>query len=215
MAQSSQVQDVGSGAVTYGHRFLTTSGRAGRAIKVKTFDDYRSRLLQNFVVLGRGERHGAPGGLRIEVADTGIGIAKDKIDSVFERFTQVETRAARGRGGTGLGLSLSRRLAELMGGSLTLESRLGIGTTVQLTLPLEAVAEPPSEATIIASAWFTADASRKRASSIGWDTSQYAGSHVAIGSRRVALSPSLSSTPGCTEMPGRKRSTMAGWPSRF
>ena len=102
------------------------------------------------VNVGRGERHGAPGGLRIEVADTGIGIAKDKIDSVFERFTQVETRAARGRGGTGLGLSISRRLAELMGGSLTLESRLGIGTTVQLTLPLEAVAEPPSEATIIA-----------------------------------------------------------------
>src|SRR5262249_48161161 len=56
-AQSGQVQDVTSGAVTYGHRFLTTSGRAGRAIKVRTFDDYRARLLENFVVLERGERH--------------------------------------------------------------------------------------------------------------------------------------------------------------
>jgi len=56
-AQTSQVQDVTSGAVTYGHRFLTTSGRAGRAIKVRSFDDYRARLLENFVILERGERH--------------------------------------------------------------------------------------------------------------------------------------------------------------
>jgi glycyl-tRNA synthetase beta chain len=50
------VQDVRSGAVTYGHRFLTTSGRAGRAVKVKTFDDYRARLLEHFVILDREER---------------------------------------------------------------------------------------------------------------------------------------------------------------
>ena len=56
-AQTSQVQDVMSGAVTYGHRFLTTSGRAGRAIKVRSFDEYRARLLENFVILERGERH--------------------------------------------------------------------------------------------------------------------------------------------------------------
>jgi glycyl-tRNA synthetase beta chain len=56
-AQTSQVQDITSGAVTYGHRFLTTSGRAGRAIKVRTFDEYRARLLENFVILERGERH--------------------------------------------------------------------------------------------------------------------------------------------------------------
>src|SRR5204862_604534 len=56
-AQSGQVQDVMSGAVTYGHRFLTTSGRAGRAIKVRSFDEYRARLLENFVMLERGERH--------------------------------------------------------------------------------------------------------------------------------------------------------------
>ncbi|HEX3645457.1 MAG TPA: glycine--tRNA ligase subunit beta [Vicinamibacterales bacterium] len=56
-AQTSQVQDVPSGAVTYGHRFLTTSGRAGRAIKVRSFDEYRARLLENFVILERAERH--------------------------------------------------------------------------------------------------------------------------------------------------------------
>jgi len=56
-AQTGQVQDVATGAVTYGHRFLTTSGRAGRAIKVRTFDEYRARLLENFVILERSERH--------------------------------------------------------------------------------------------------------------------------------------------------------------
>jgi glycyl-tRNA synthetase beta chain len=56
-AQTGQVQDVATGAVTYGHRFLTTSGRAGRAIKVRSFDEYRNRLLENFVILERGERH--------------------------------------------------------------------------------------------------------------------------------------------------------------
>lgn len=56
-AQGGLVQDVRAGAVTYGHRFLTTSGRAGRAVKVKGFDDYRRRLAENFVVLERSERH--------------------------------------------------------------------------------------------------------------------------------------------------------------
>ena len=56
-AQTGQVQDVATGAVTYGHRFLTTSGRAGRAIKVRSFDEYKARLLENFVILERSERH--------------------------------------------------------------------------------------------------------------------------------------------------------------
>jgi glycyl-tRNA synthetase beta chain len=55
-AQGPTVQDIRSGSNTYGHRFLTTSGRAGRAIKVKTFDDYKARLLENFVILDRSER---------------------------------------------------------------------------------------------------------------------------------------------------------------
>lgn len=57
LASGPLVQDIRSGAVTFGHRFLTTSGRAGRAIKVKGFDDYRKRLAENFVIVERGERH--------------------------------------------------------------------------------------------------------------------------------------------------------------
>ena len=56
LAQQPTVQDIRSAANTYGHRFLTTSGRAGRAIKVKTFEDYEARLLENFVILNRSER---------------------------------------------------------------------------------------------------------------------------------------------------------------
>jgi glycyl-tRNA synthetase beta chain len=57
LAQNSRVQEIHSGANTYGHRFLTTSGRPGRAVKVKHFDDYRKRLAEHFVILDRNERH--------------------------------------------------------------------------------------------------------------------------------------------------------------
>ena len=56
LATSSQVQDVESGAVTYGHRFLATSGRAGRSIKVRSFEEYQAKLTEHFVVLDHGER---------------------------------------------------------------------------------------------------------------------------------------------------------------
>jgi glycyl-tRNA synthetase beta chain len=56
LASSPRVQDITSGAVTYGHRFLATSGRAGRAIKVRSFDEYRKKLTENFVILSRIER---------------------------------------------------------------------------------------------------------------------------------------------------------------
>jgi glycyl-tRNA synthetase beta chain len=57
LAASSRVQEISSGSNTYGHRFLATSGRGGRAVKVKHFDDYRKRLAEHFVILDRNERH--------------------------------------------------------------------------------------------------------------------------------------------------------------
>ena len=56
LAEGPNVQEIRTGSQTYGHRFLTTSGRAGRAIKIKTFEDYQARLLENFVILDRSER---------------------------------------------------------------------------------------------------------------------------------------------------------------
>jgi PAS domain S-box-containing protein len=77
------------------------------------------------------------GGLAIAVADTGIGIAKKDLERVWEPFMQVDGKHTRKYEGTGLGLSLSRGLAELHGGSLTLDSELGVGTTVTFRLPAD------------------------------------------------------------------------------
>jgi len=100
--------------------------------------------------VARARLPGAGVALAFEVKDTGIGIPEDKLASVFERFTQAETKASRGRGGTGLGLSISRRLAELMDGTLTLDSKVGGGTTVRLLVPLVAASEPPPQAATVA-----------------------------------------------------------------
>jgi len=71
----------------------------------------------------------------VRVSDTGIGIAADQHEHVFEEFAQARSGPDRPRDGTGLGLSLSRLLMELMGGSLDLErSALGTGSTFALRL---------------------------------------------------------------------------------
>ncbi|WKX78278.1 sensor histidine kinase [Zobellia laminariae] len=74
---------------------------------------------------------------RIQVADTGIGIAKDKQHLIFREFTQAEKTTEKKFGGHGLGLTISKKLAELLKGKLTLESKLGAGSTFTLQLPLE------------------------------------------------------------------------------
>ncbi|HAF56508.1 MAG TPA: two-component sensor histidine kinase [Thauera sp.] len=80
----------------------------------------------------------------ISVADSGIGIAADELEQVFAPFYQAQSFLNRPHGGTGLGLTLSRRLADLMGGDITARSTVGVGSCFTLRLPRHL---PPSDAT--------------------------------------------------------------------
>lgn len=77
--------------------------------------------------------------LRFDVADTGCGIAPENVEKIFNAFEQEDAGVAQKYGGTGLGLSISRRFSELMGGSLTVDSRLGQGSTFTALIPFGTV----------------------------------------------------------------------------
>jgi len=87
-------------------------------------------------------------GIIITVADTGIGIAPENIDRVLRPFEQVENSYARKHGGSGLGLPYAKRLAELHGGELKIESELGKGTSVSVTLPASRLVDVRKRVTI-------------------------------------------------------------------
>ncbi len=101
---------------------------------------------------GRREVRDAQAWLILSVSDTGIGIPADKLAHVFEEFAQADDSTTREYGGTGLGLPLSRRLCQIMGGDLTIESEVGVGSTFTIEIPAGSSAglddgeETPSEA---------------------------------------------------------------------
>ena len=96
----------------------------------------------------RAEREKADGvnWLTIAVHDTGIGIPADKLDHVFEEFSQADESTTRDYGGTGLGLTISRRFCQMLGGDMTVTSQPGAGSTFSIQLPAELPgAEGPQE----------------------------------------------------------------------
>ena len=81
--------------------------------------------------------------LAFAVEDTGVGIAADTLDAVFESFTQADASTTREYGGTGLGLAISKRLVEALGGAISAESEPGAGSTFRFTVPVAAAPAPP------------------------------------------------------------------------
>ncbi len=109
----------------------------GNAIKFTE----RGEIAVSAAVTTQGAQHT---GLRISVRDSGVGIAADKLELIFESFSQADSSTTRQYGGTGLGLIISRRLVELMEGQLWVESTVGQGSTFHFTLQLQrADAVPP------------------------------------------------------------------------
>jgi signal transduction histidine kinase/DNA-binding response OmpR family regulator len=103
----------------------------------------QGRVTISAEVLRRGEESDV---VRIAVSDTGIGIPKERQGRLFQLFSQIDASTTRRFGGTGLGLALCKRLVELMGGTIGVESEAGWGSTFWFSVPLKkAVAEAPMQ----------------------------------------------------------------------
>ena len=108
----------------------------GNAIK---FTDSGTIILRTHVL---GQESGIAR-IRVEVVDTGIGVPEDKIDSLFEKFSQADTSVSRRYGGTGLGLAICRSLISLMNGKIGVTNNKGPGSTFWFELPLEIAPDTP------------------------------------------------------------------------
>lgn len=117
----------------------------GNAIKFTEFGEVTLRITPDVDSAGQSA-------LLFAISDTGIGIPADKLGAVFDRFTQADSSTTRRYGGSGLGLTISKRLVELMGGRIWAESRFGEGSVFSFAVPLDIWTGPTKPAAFVAGA---------------------------------------------------------------
>jgi PAS domain S-box-containing protein len=98
-----------------------------------------AKFTENGAITLAGEKYENRGSdwLRFSISDTGIGIPADKLDKIFQEFSQADDSTTRNYGGTGLGLSLTRRFAQMMGGDIRVESEEGTGSSFIIEIPIK------------------------------------------------------------------------------
>jgi PAS domain S-box-containing protein len=120
MADGARITQIVNNLINNALKF-TKNGKVHIELSAKEGDEFRQHMIF------------------IKVSDSGIGIAQEKVDSLFEAFTQADSSTTRKYGGTGLGLSICKHLIEMMGGEISLESELGVGSSFTVSFPAIAV----------------------------------------------------------------------------
>ena len=137
-------------------RKLTLTTAVPEGLVIKTDKTKLKQVLINLVgnavkfthegeIAVRVEADPALGVVRLSVQDSGIGISESGIKQLFQEFNQLDASATREYGGTGLGLCISKKIVELSGGTISVTSTVGAGSTFTVTLPVEAAAELAAE----------------------------------------------------------------------
>ncbi|MFQ5564020.1 MAG: response regulator [Parvularculaceae bacterium] len=134
-----------------GDKFLGDAGRIRQIVTNLVGNAVKFTDEGNVIVEIDGRRRGEVADITIAVRDTGSGIPKEKLNAIFDKFEQVDGTAARRHDGAGLGLAISRRIIEAMGGTIEVESEIGKGSSFIIHMPLavdenavDAIAPPPN-----------------------------------------------------------------------
>jgi len=100
---------------------------------------HKGEVIITASLISRETKSGSESMIRVSVKDSGIGIAEENLDRIFEAFTQADASTTRRFGGTGLGLAISRKLCQYFGGSLSVRSELGVGSEFAFNIPFREV----------------------------------------------------------------------------
>ena len=130
-----------------GEKFIGDAGRLRQVVTNLLGNAVKFTETGHVSVAVSGRRLGETAAVVIAVSDTGCGIPREKLSAVFEKFEQADNSAARRFDGAGLGLAISRRIAQAMGGEISVESEIGVGSTfkVALSLRIDENAQAPLE----------------------------------------------------------------------